>query len=715
MGFARELPLTERVATALRLRNPEAVRAASPVVGTLMDLLTVLGYRDTRREVLESLPHYEDTLDVTELRKMLLCFGIATDSVRMSIGRVEAERMPCLFIPAGGSLPHVALRREGLQVVLLDPNTGAEMTLPGATRGVVLLLTDQTRTNDAGSQDWCSDLLSRFHGLLKHLLAMSLFTNLVALASPLFLMSIYDYVVGPDSTEPLLGLVMGMALMLAIDLVMRVLKTRTLSLVAGRLEYLIGVQVFARLMTLPQSHTERASPDAQITQLRQFDSIREFMAGSGALALLDAPFLVLYVVAIAWVAGPLVWVPLAAALVLALVALVLLPWVQARSAAASTSRMERQRLFMESLTGLREIKARTAERTMLDRFRIASAACARASAQLQSANALMEVASQLVGTVAAVVVVVYGVEQVLAGELTMGGLVAAVALTWRFLGPIQALTTTVLRGRQVLRSATALNRLMRLKGERIERVGYRPLPRIQGAISFERVVFRYTPASDPVLLGVNLQIKAGEFLAVLGANGCGKSTLFKLLLRMYEPQGGTVLIDGTDIRQLDVRQLRQQVNYVPQHPKLFKGTLAQNLRLGNPLATDADLDQVLSDSGIAAAIAALPEGLATRVGDQHSASIPSGLVRNLCLARAFLANSSVVLLDEPATALDSEHDARLMHQLERLRGRATVIMVSHRPSHIRLADRAILLKDGVIRVAGPPQEAISAMFGSLSS
>jgi len=321
------------------------------------------------------------------------------------------------------------------------------------------------------------------------------------------------------------------------------------------------------------------------------------------------------------------------------------------------------------------------------------------------------VGAQVTSTVTAMAVVLVGVDEVLKGNLSTGGLVASIALTWRFLSPLPGLVTVAARAPSVLRTLASLDRLMGLKGEYARRPGHRSMPRLQGRVAFERVVFRYGPNSDPVLLGLNLEVQPGEFIAVIGANGCGKSTLFKLLMRMHDPQGGAVLVDGIDLRQLDVCELRRRIVYVPQHPKLFRGTLPQNLRLGNPLATDEDITRTLEATGIAESIAQLPDGLATMVGDQHSQRIPSGLVRGICLARAFLADSRIVLLDEPATALDSEGDRRLMGQLEALRGQATVIMISHRPSHIRLADRAVLLAGGVIQRSGTPDEIISAVFG----
>jgi ATP-binding cassette, subfamily C, bacterial LapB len=710
------LPLTERVAEALRQGEPDTLRRIAPLLAAVTDLMSALGYGNLRRELAEALPHYGSVLELDEIRQVLLSLGMATDLCELSVGQLGPDRLPCLFIPRGESTPRVILRRQASGVIALDPRSGEETPLPERTFGSAVLLTDlEHDAQPASGKAFSLRLLSRFTGLLKGLVAMSFLTNLVALASPLFLMAIYDFVVGPDSLDPLPALVAGIALVMLVDLVMRLLRTRALALVAGRLEYLLGVEVFGKLMALPQGYTERASPDAQLTQVRQFDSIREFLAGPPALAILESPFLLLYLLVLWWIGGPLVWAPVVGALVLGMAGLLLMPWMQERGQLAAAAKQTRQHLLMETLTGLQEIKARTAESTVRDRFRVASAEAAITSARAQWAASTLETIAQVIGTFTAMAVVLVGVDRVLSGDLSTGGLVASVAITWRFLSPLQGLLTVVTRVRGVLRTLASLDRLMGLRSEYARRPGRRPLQRLEGRIDFERVVFRYGASSDPVMLGLNLSVKPREFLAVLGANGSGKSTLFKLLMRMHDPQGGAVLVDGLDVRQLDVRELRRQIVYVPQHPKLFRGTLLQNLRLGNPLATDEAIAQALETTGITPLIEALPDGLSTLVGDQHSQRIPSGLVRGLCLARALLADSSVILLDEPATALDSEGDRRLMSQLEKLKGHATIIMISHRPSHIRLADRAVLLGGGVVQNSGTPDELVAAVFGGKRS
>ena len=206
------------------------------------------------------------------------------------------------------------------------------------------------------------------------------------------------------------------------------------------------------------------------------------------------------------------------------------------------------------------------------------------------------------------------------------------------------------------------------------------------------------------MLGVELAVKPGEIVAITGPSSSGKSTLLKLVAGLYQPQAGAVLIEGMDIRQLDLGELRDSVAFLPQTCNLFHGTIAQNLRLANPTASDEDLSRAVLDAGLMGDILALPDGLETRITDQLQSQLPSGFKQRLMLARAFVKQVSIYLLDEPGANLDEEGDAALMRKLQDLRGRATVILTTHRPSHMRLADRVAYLRGGRLLGAGPPDE-----------
>jgi ATP-binding cassette subfamily C protein/ATP-binding cassette subfamily C protein LapB len=295
-----------------------------------------------------------------------------------------------------------------------------------------------------------------------------------------------------------------------------------------------------------------------------------------------------------------------------------------------------------------------------------------------------------------------GTLMVLAGDMTVGALVASMALVWRILSPLQLAFLSFTRLEQVGQGLRQINTLMRQKVEREPGAIVERLRTFQGRIRFERVSLRYNPRSEPALLAVNAEINPGEIVAITGPNGSGKSTLMKLIAGLYEPQFGGVFIDGMDTRQLDIDELRGAIAYVPQACDLFHGTIAQNLRLANPTASERDLAQAALDAGLLEEILAFPEGFDTRLTDQLQRQLPGGVKQRLMLARAYVKAAPVVLMDEPANGLDREGDEQLMRKLQSLRGRSTVLLVTHRPSHMRLADKIFYLEGGRLMLAGPP-------------
>ena len=216
-------------------------------------------------------------------------------------------------------------------------------------------------------------------------------------------------------------------------------------------------------------------------------------------------------------------------------------------------------------------------------------------------------------------------------------------------------------------------------------------------MQYSRVTFRYSPDTDPVLWNIDFNAKAGEVIALVGNNGCGKSSIVKLLLALHRPQSGSILIDGRDIRQFDALELRRLIGYVPQTPQFFYGTIAQNLRLAKPSASDEDLRQAARDSFVLDEIEALPDGFETRIGDGKNNRLPGSILQRLNLARCYLKDAPIVILDEPGNALDFDADQAVMKMIERMRGHKTVLLITHRPSHMRLADKLISIDRGRIR------------------
>lgn len=283
------------------------------------------------------------------------------------------------------------------------------------------------------------------------------------------------------------------------------------------------------------------------------------------------------------------------------------------------------------------------------------------------------------------------------GTMTVGALIAVMALTWRVLAPLQMGLVTLQRLDAMRQSLRQIDALLRLKPELQERATASVVQRVfRGALRLTRVSLRYRPDADPALLGVDLDVKPGEMIGFAGNSGAGKSTVLKVIAGLYQPQAGNVALDGLDIRQMSPSELRNAVTYAPQVRHLFYGTILQNLRLAAPTATEAAIRDALAEAGALEETLALPKGLETMLGDSETAGLPAGLLQRIALARVYLRPSAVLMLDEPGQWLDQAGDRALIEALKRRKGKQTILLVSHRPSHLALCDRVAVFDQGRI-------------------
>jgi ATP-binding cassette, subfamily C, bacterial LapB len=710
--------VTERMAQALRDDATESFSTTSHAAACLLPLLNELGWHNYARELIEALPHFSDELDLIDLRNILVTLGYESSPMHTRIYNIKEELYPCLFQGDDGQLL-VLLERDGNLVKYYDPEQEENLVQDILwAKGTAYVFTDTQPTHGIGSSNntqekWFSRLLQRFQGMIIHLLAMSFIINLVALIVPLFIMVVYDKVIGAKSTDTLPYLISGIAILMLADLVLRFLKAKLLGSVAGRLDYLIGVETFRQMIFLPPLFIERSTVAAQLSRLKQFDSVRDFFTGPNAAVVLELPFTLLFLVAIAVLAGYIALIPLGMVLVYVVIGLLWQPAVNRKVLQAGKARTDKQRILMQSLSGRREIKAIGCEAVWWERFRETSGEAVMANYRTYVSSGIMSSVAQGLMTIAGVAVVGLGTLAVIEGTMTIGALIATMALVWRVLSPLQSAFLSFSKVQHTLKAIQQINQMMTLKVERHGGQSGLMLDNLQGRISVERVSFRYGPDHDPAALGVSFDVQPGEMVAITGSTGSGKSTMLKLIAGMYKPQAGSISIDGLDMRQLNAMDLRRAIAYVPQETDMFHGTIAQNMRLNNGLATDAELRKAADEAGVLDDILKLPDGFNTRIGDSTTGQFPPGFTRALSMARAFVSPAQVLLLDEPGASLDDESDKRLVEQLKKLRKNRTIIMVSHRPSHIRLADKAVMMDKGSMLFVAPADKTVAHMLESI--
>lgn len=703
----------QELADALEVQPTQSTENTESKVGVarncLSPLLTAMGWRGEERSLMESLPHFDEVEDIDDLRAVIARLNFNTTPQKASLSQLWEDALPCLFVDNKGALS-VILERNGDRLSIFDSKTAQYLEVDvNNANGTAYLVSEidiEQYKKEVMKHGWIYVLMHRFKRLGVQLIGITSLINLMALAVPIYVMSVYDKVIGTRSEESLVYFLAGILIVLAADMGLRTIRAQALAYLGARCDALLTAAAFQQILHLPISMSERAPIGAQITRLKQFEGIREIFTGTVASTALDLPFTFVFLAAIILFGGIVAWVPIGLMVIFAIMAAITMPLTKLRVSATGDIRAKRQSFLIELVTKHRSIRESHAEETWLTRFKTISAESSQTHFKSSQLNLTIQTVTQVLVMAAGIATLGVGTMQVLAGEMTTGALIAVMALVWRVLSPIQSTFLSMNRLEQVKQSFIQVNSLMRLKLER--EPGKLPsiYRKFEGAISFTRVGFRYTPKSEPALMGLNLEIEPGQIVAITGDSGAGKSTMLKLLTGLYLPQAGAVHIDGLDLRQLDMGELRHAIGYVPQKATFFHGTVNQNLRLAHPGATDEEITRACENAGLFDYADALPEGLDTRLNDEFQRQMPDGLKQRLMLARAYVKDAPIYLLDEPGNNLDRDGDLRMMRQLTAMRGRATVIIVTHRPSHMRIADRVIYLQSGTVLHDGKPEQVL---------
>lgn len=700
------------LAHALRNDDIEAFAESCPTAACFVPLLRELGWEGDYRDVAEALPHFANDMDLVDLRCALVLLGFSSEPQKTLINRIDMRLLPCLFERESDGQLFVVTGFDGKDIIAFTEGEYQRLDLGSSNiRGTAYFFTRTNAKDEEKSErvaSWFTHALLRFKRSFTRLIVASLLINILTISIPLFIMLIYDKVVGAHSLRALPFLAAGVAVILFGDIRLRSIRAEIIAAVAGRLDYLTGVAAFEKILSFPPTMTENATVNSQLARLKEFKSLRDFFTGPLIATAVEIPFMALVLAVIFVLAGPIVVIPLTAIVGFTLLGWLWLPQVRRTTVSFGQANSEKNNFLLETTTHLRTVKDLGAEDIWRSKYRHLSSKALVLQDKVTRENAMTEAMTQGIVTLAGVGVLGFGALAVISGAMTTGALIATLALLWRALGPIQSGFLAFTKFREIRDSVKLVNQLMRLKSEasnvssRLFDAAY------DGNIQFNRVSFRYGAGDDPALMGVTFSVPKHSMLAILGSNSSGKSTILKLIDGMYQSQGGSISIDGLDVRQIDALDLRRKLAYVPQIPEVFYGTIKQNLRLADPMATQEQIEHACDLVGLLPMIERMPDGLDTRISTTRIDSLPKGFVQRISIARALVRNAQILLLDEPEQNLDEEGDRMFIELINRIRDRVAIVLVSHRPSHIKLADQAIVLNEGTVAFTGTPDEAIQA-------
>lgn len=678
--------------------------------GCLDKLLEARNWPGTERRIIEASPHLLEIADLDEMRAVLSRLDFHTARHHIKLGKLDPNTLPCIAIIDGA--PFVILQFvEGDKLKVFDGRAHEERVIKARGAPTEICLVEPIKGGGAKpgpSDNWFKKSLYQFLKPIMGIFILTLFANILSLATPLYVMSVYDRVVGAKAIETLFTFLGVIVLIVGFEMFLRLKRSNLIAYIGARFHNVLSNQALKQVLGLPVPMLENSSISSQLTRFRQFESVRAFFTGHIVSALLDLPFTLIFLGIVFWLGGALGFVPVTLALVFISIAIFSVPKTRnnvsegGRASSRSSSYIDET---LDKISTIRQLQAETIWHNRFTSF-VSDDTVLRFNARFFDGT--MHTLSQSLVSIAGVATLGLGALQVIAGDLSIGALIAIMMVVWRILSPIQTVFLSLNRISQFRETVYQINALMRLPVERKIAVRNRLHAPLTGALTFQGVNFRYPGTAEPAIRNLSLNIQAGEIVCISGNTGAGKTTLTKLMAGFYQPQAGVILLDGLNLRQLDVSEVRTDIGYVPQTPHLFYGTLKQNLTLAMPDVDEEQLYVALEEAGIDIDGPEFPRGLDTIIRD-GGASLSDGLRMELSMARAYLKRSCLYVLDDPGAYLDRDGDARLIRTLNDLRGKATVILISSRPGLMRACDRVVHLKSGTVVADGPPEAVLKAI------
>ena len=620
-------------------------------------------------------------------------------------------------------LPAIALTRDGRCVVLAKLADGKALIQDPAEPRPTLLsldelaarwdgrlvllarrggLADLTRRFDV---TWFLGAVHKYRWLLGEVLAASFFLQLFALITPLFFQVVIDKVLVHRGLSTLDVLIMGLVVISVFEVVLGGLRTFVFSHTTNRIDVELGARLYRHLMALPIAYFEARRVGDSVARVRELENVRSFLTGSAVTVVIDLLFTVVFLVVMFYYSGILTWIVIGALPFYVGLSVLVTPVFRRRLNEKFRRGAENQAFLVESVTGVETVKAMAVEPQMQRRWEEQLAGYVRAS--FASAN-LGNVASQLAALINKVTIALtlfFGARLAIAGELSIGELVAFNMLAARVNAPVLRLAQLWQDFQQVRLSVDRIGDILNSQPEPSFDATRPSLPTIKGEIAFERVTFRYRLDGPPILRDVELRIPAGQVVGIVGPSGSGKSTLAKLVQRLHVPEGGRVMVDGIDLALIDATWLRRQVGVVLQENVLFNRSVRENIALGDPAMP---LEAVIAAAELAGAhefIAALPYGYDTEVGERGT-TLSGGQRQRIAIARALISNPRVLIFDEATSALDYESEQVIQTNMRRICVGRTVLIIAHRLSAVRFADRIVTIESGAITEDGSHDELI---------
>lgn len=694
-------------------------------VDSLLECLIFLSKYHKRETSAESLtfglPIHKSSMNVDMFLQASQRIGFTTKVVKRDIPNITKL-----------ALPSVLLLEKDRSCVLLDydiNNGEAQVILPGLSKGVTTMSMEKLQSEYTGSliiikpefsfnnkvekevvieqpKDWFWGTLKRNRGIYKQVIIVSLFINLFILATPLFTMNVYDRVLPNNALETLWVLFIGISLVMLFDFILKMLRSYFLGVASKRADTVISNRIFNQLLNI-KINAKPASTGQLVSRLQSFESVREFFTSATIAAAVDFPFVIIFIIVIFYIGGPLGYITIATVVISMLVS-----WYMQRPLKEIIEKSVKEEqikhtTLIETVTGLEIIKSIRAQNRMRTHWDQSVNKTIHYADKGQFLSQTITFFTAFISQFSNILIVAAGVYLASEGEMTMGAIIAAMILNGRVISPVSQLVGMIIKYDKTMLSLENLDEVMKMPVEK-ENKTYISRPNLSGTIEFKDVQFAYKDQNHQTLKDINLKIKQGERVAVLGKIGSGKSTLLKLIMSLYEPNKGSVLIDSVDIRQIDPVDLRQAIGAVPQEPFLFMGTIKDNITIGEQYVSDEELLRASKVAGLNDFLGKHEAGYDLIVGERGE-GLSGGERQAVTLARALISNPNILMLDEPTNSMDRQTEKMFIDRIKNIIEDKTLIVVTHKTSLLQLVDRVIIVEDGKIILDGPKEEVFNKL------
>jgi ATP-binding cassette subfamily C protein LapB len=697
---------------------PAAESLADPLAACLAQVARLLGQPMSAQALVTGLP-----VDATGLTPMLFAraaerAGLTARSIEIALDRFPKLSLPAvLLLKDRNACVLIARGETDAQIVTAE---GTEKTVPVAElardyAGTAIAVSRAVRFEaGTGSErilatyHWFWGTLARAWPLYGEVAGASVLVNIFTVLSPLFFMNVYDRVVPNKAFETFWVLALGMAVMYLFDFGLKLLRGWFIDVAGRRADMALSSALFEQVMArrLDAGHE---SVGMLANNVREFESLREFFTSATMTTLIDLPFVLLFIAVIAMVGGwSMAAVPLIAIPVVVAMGVALQVPLRDRIRRVFRASEAKHAILIETLGAIEAVKALGAASQMQRKWEEVVDYVAKESLGTRFLSSLAVNFSAWVQAMVGVGALAVGVYLVGENHLTTGGLIACTIIAGRALAPLSTVASLLTRYHQSMSALAALNKIMDAPRERPRDRSFVHRPALGGDIRFQDVVFKYPSSELDALAGVSFAIKEGDRVGIIGRIGSGKTTLAKLLVALYQPQGGSILVDGTDIRAIDPADLRRAVGYLPQNIALFAGSVRDNLLVGASGADDAAILRAASIAGLIDIVNRHPKGFDMPVGERGEA-LSGGQRQTVALARALITDPPILVLDEPTHAMDHTAEERLKAQMQTELAGKTIIIVTHRESLLSVINTLMVMDSGKVVAVGPKELVLRAI------